>query len=67
MHFTLSHNYFVHQGDIPGELIVADQDKFYVTKQTWQGEMIVSTQTLESFVDKEDADSYCNTAEENEK
>jgi hypothetical protein len=53
----VSEHVFIHQGDIPGELRVSNQARWYVTVQIWEGSKIIRTYILASFASKEEAEA----------
>lgn len=53
----ITHNFILHQGDLPGELRVTNQKKWYVTKQTWEGSRILDTTVVFSSMDESEVRS----------
>lgn len=55
----LTVNYFISHGDVPDELRVTDQSKFYVVRQTWEGKKILNTESLFAYKTKAEAGAKC--------
>lgn len=60
----LTHGYFVSHGDVPGELRVSDQNRFYVVHQVWEGRQILDTSIHSSYATEEEANKKCEELRE---